>query len=180
MSLVVFEELARAHFANPPAAWHIQSTPDSFSWNVVDIHGAPVATCLTKEQANESRHSGFAAAQWYQRTDWYLGYGRGRALTCAERLIIADIVESFSRAAEQFRSASALRPVRFLDQSADDDRIWDAALLADGQYLLHGDYFHTYRAKDLDFLDHRSIAATTDLAAFLRDLLSDTATCGSA
>jgi hypothetical protein len=39
MSLVaVFEDAARAHFANPPATWRIQPGPGGFS--IVDLHGA--------------------------------------------------------------------------------------------------------------------------------------------
>lgn len=36
---------------------------------------------------------------------------------------------------------------------------------------MHGDYFHTYDATDLDFLDDHAATASTDLVAFLRDLL---------
>ncbi|GAB4987789.1 hypothetical protein MAHJHV60_46920 [Mycobacterium avium subsp. hominissuis] len=55
--------------------------------------------------------------------------------------------------------------------AADDDRIWDAVELPNGRYQVRGDYFHTYTAAALEFLDDQAAAATTDLTAFLRDLL---------
>ena len=45
MSLIAFEDAVRAHFANPPATWHIQ--PDPEGWNIVDAHGAVLDTCAT-------------------------------------------------------------------------------------------------------------------------------------
>ena len=93
MSLAVFEEVARAHFSNPPATWQVvPSRRDDPGWCVVDNHGATVDHFRTKSQAEYHRHSGPAAARWHQRTDWYLGYDlHSRTLTGPERLIIADI-----------------------------------------------------------------------------------------
>ncbi|GAB4662430.1 hypothetical protein MOKP64_47540 [Mycobacterium avium subsp. hominissuis] len=171
MSLAVFEDVARAHFCNSPATWQITPAHDCW-WDVVDNHGAILDRCPSKALAEQCRCSGPAATRWYQRTDWYLGYDpRGRTLTGAQQLIIADILELAAAANHAFRQASVIRPARFVDQAADDDRIWAAALLPTGRYQVHGDYFHTYDATDLDFLDDHAVTATADLAAFLRDLL---------
>jgi hypothetical protein len=168
MSLAAFEDAARAHFANPPATWRIQPAPDS-SWDVVDNHGAIVESCRTEAQAERHRHNGPAAARWHGRTDWYLGDdSRGRALSAAEQLIVADIVELVAQAEDAVRRAAAIRPVRFGDQDAADARIWVAARRPDGRYQVHGDYFHTYEATDLDFLDDQ---AAEDLTTFLCALL---------
>jgi hypothetical protein len=141
---------------------------------VVDNHGAILDCCTTRAQAERRRSSGPAAVRWYQRTDWYLGYDpAGRTLTGLERLIIADINEQILAADNAFRCDTNIRPVRFTDQAADDDRIWDAAELSNGRYQVRGDYFHTYAAGELDFLDRHAPTATTDLTAFLRDLLDE-------
>lgn len=176
MSLAVFEDVARAHFSNPPATWQVLPDHEHGGWQLVDHHGAIIDRCLTHAQAERRRrHSGPAAQRWYQRTDWYLGYDpNGRPLIGPEQLIISDIVEQIGAAANAFRRATDIRPVRFLDQSAADDRIWDAAPLPNGRYQIRGDYFHTYTAGELDILDDHALTATTDLTAFLRDLL-DTA-----
>ncbi|MBY0390040.1 MAG: hypothetical protein K2X56_18615 [Mycobacterium pseudokansasii] len=169
MSLAVFEDVARAHFCNPPATWQITPSHDDGWWNVVDNHGAVLDRCPSKARAEQCRCNGPAATRWYQRTDWYLGYDpHGRSLTGSQRLIIADITELIAAASHAFRQARTVRPARFVDQGADDDRIWAVALLPTGRYQVHGDYFHTYDATELDFLDQEAI---TDLAADLRDLL---------
>ncbi|ORV20331.1 hypothetical protein AWB97_24580 [Mycobacterium intracellulare subsp. chimaera] len=140
---------------------------------MVDNHGATVDHFRTKSQAEYHRHSGPAAARWHQRTDWYLGYDlHSRTLTGPERLIIADITDRIAAAANAFQRATIIRPARFRDQAVDDDRIWDAAELANGRYQVRGDNFHTYTAGDFDFLDGHAVTATTDLTAFLRDLLA--------
>lgn len=174
MSLAVFEEVACAHFSNPPATWQVvPSRGDDPGWRVVDNHGATVDHFRAKSQADYHRHSGPEAQRWYQRTDWYLGYDpHSRTLTGPERLIIADITDRIVAAANAFRDATIIRPARFRDQAVDDDRILDAAELANGHYLVRGDYFHSYTAADLDFLDEHAATATTDLTAFLRDLLA--------
>lgn len=179
MSLAVFEDAARAHFSNPPAAWRIQPARNNPSvWSVVDSHGVIIDRCLTQAHAQECRHSGPAATHWYQRTDWYLGYDpHSRPLTSSERLIIADIAEMITAAGEAFRNATVIQAVRFADQDPDDERTWEATLLPNGRYQLRGHYFHTYAAAELCFVDPDAI---TDLAAFLRDLLHADATCCSA
>lgn len=175
MSLAVFEDAARAHFSNPPATWQVLPHRGYGGWQLVDRHGAIIDRCVTKAQAERRRHSGPDAQRWYQRTDWYLGYDpNGRTLTGPEQLIIADIIEQIDTAANAFQRATDIRPVRYIDQAAGDDRIWDAAPLPNGRYQIRGDYFHTYTAAALDFLDDHAITATTDLTAFLRGLL-DTA-----
>lgn len=169
MSISAFEDAVRAHFANPPATWHVQPAPDC-SWSVVDVHGAPVERCSTQADAEQARHSGPAAARWYCRTDWYLGYdATGRALSALERLIVAEVVEAVARAEAAVRQAAVVRPARLLEQDINDDRIWAAALLPNNRYQLGGDYFATHDASDLDFIDQQ---AKEDLAGFLRQLLS--------
>ena len=173
MSLAVFEDAARAHFSNPPAAWQVLPHRGYGGWQLVDNHGAIIDRCVTKAQAERRRHSGPDAQRWYQRTDWYLGYDpNGRTLTGPEQLIIADIIEQIGAAASAFERATDIRSVRFLDQAAGDDRIWDAAPLPNGRYQIRGDYFYTYTADALEFLDDQAAAATTDLAAFLRQLIT--------
>ncbi|ORB82245.1 hypothetical protein B1T44_29460 [Mycobacterium persicum] len=172
MSLALFEDAARAHFSNPPSIWQVLPDREYGGWQLVDNHGAIIDRCLTKAQAERRRHSGPDAQRWYQRTDWYLGYDpNGRTLTRPEQLIIADIIEQIDAAANTFQRATYIRPVLFLDQAANDDRIWDAAPLPNGRYQIRGDYFHTYTADELDFLDGHALTATTDLTAFLRDIL---------
>lgn len=176
MSLALFEDAARAHFSNPPTVWQVVPGGVDSGWRVVDNHGAILDCCATKAQAERRRLSGPAAGRWYQRTDWYLGYDpAGRTLTGPERLIIADINEQVLAADNAFRRDANIRLVRFRDQAADDDRIWDAAKLSNGRYQVRGDCFHTYAADELDFLDHHALAATTDLTAFLRDVLEEPA-----
>jgi hypothetical protein len=168
MSLAVFEDVARAHFSNPPATWHVVPT-DKGSWNVLDNHGAIVDSCPTKAHAERCRHSGPAAVRWHRRTDWYLGYDpHSRTLTGTQQLIIGDIIEHVAAAAAVFDRATVIRPVQFRDRSTDDDRIWAAALLSNGRFQVRGDNLHTYDTGDLEFLDEQT---TDDLTAFLDDLL---------
>lgn len=172
MSLIAFEDAVRAHFANPPATWRIQ--PHLEGWNIVDVHGAVLDTCATATHAEQCRHSGPSAQRWYRRTDWYLGYDtHGRALTSPERLIVADIVDIVTAADFAIRrGAAGLRTARFVDQDANDDRLWLAALLPNGRYQVRGHYFGTYAADQLDFHDEQ---ATAELCAFLRALITGTA-----
>ncbi|MFQ2879826.1 hypothetical protein ACX9NJ_28050 [Mycobacterium sp. ML2] len=175
MSLAVFEDAARAHFSNPPATWQVLPHREYGGWQLVDNHGAIIDRCLTKARAERRRHSGPDAQRWYQRTDWYLGYdSHSRTLTGPERLIIDDIADRIAAAANAFRRATIIRPVRFRDQAVDDDRIWDAAELSNGRYQVRGDNLRTYSDDELDFLDECAVTATTDLTAFLRGVL-DTA-----
>lgn len=170
MSLIAFEDAVWAHFANPPATWHIQ--PDPEGWNIVDAHGAVLDTCATAAQAEQCRHSGPPAQRWYRRTDWYLGYDtRGRALTSPERLIVADVVDIVTAADFAIRGAASIRTARFVDQDAGDDRLWLAALLSNGRYQIRGHYFGTYAADQLDFHDEQ---ATAELCAFLREFITGT------
>lgn len=172
MSLAVFEDAARAHFSNPPVTWQVLPHRGYGGWQLVDNHGAIIHRCLTKAEAERRRHSGPEAQRWYQRTDWYLGYDpNGRALTGPEQLIVDDLTRLILAAAHAFHRATGSRPVRYIDQAVDDDRIWDAVELPNGHYQVRGDYFHTYTAAALEFLDAQAAAATTDLTAFLRDLL---------
>ncbi|GAB4926310.1 hypothetical protein MAHJHV58_04430 [Mycobacterium avium subsp. hominissuis] len=172
MSLAVFEDAARAHFSNPPSTWQVLPHPEYGGWQLVDRHGAIIDRCRTKAQAERRRHSGPDAQRWYQRTDWYLGYDAGgRTLTGPEQLIVDDLTRPILDAAHAFHRATDSRRVRYIDQAADDDRIWDAVELPNGRYQVRGDYFHTYTAAALEFLDDQAAAATTDLTAFLRDLL---------
>jgi len=173
VSLVAFEDSVRAHFSHPPHAWQIQRSHEDYSWNIVDVHGAILESCPAKAQAEERRCSGPAAAQWQRRTDWYLGNdAHGRALTPVERLIVSEVIELIGAADEAFHRARVVKPVQLAGQGADDDRIWDAARLADGRYQLRGDYFCTYGDADLVFLDKRAIATVADFEGFLRDLLN--------
>ncbi|MBS9535594.1 hypothetical protein KIH27_18570 [Mycobacterium sp. M1] len=171
MNLVAFEDAARAHFANPPAGWHVQRGR-STGWNLIDSHGALVARYATRARAEASCHSGPAARRWYQITDWYLGYDAdGRALTGPERLVVEEIVEQIAAATAAFRHAEVVRTVRFADRSIGDDRLSIAALLPNGRYQVDGDYLYTYSADELNFVEDR---ASVDLAALLYDLLADT------
>lgn len=171
MSFVaVFEDAARAHFASPPATWRIQAGPGG--WNIVDLHGAVLDTCASRSQAEERRHSGPAAQRWHGRTDWYLGYddtSGSRPLTALERLIVADLIETVASADFDIRQSTSVRPARFVDQEAGDDRLWLAALLPDGRYRVRGDFSTTYRADQLDFQDEQ---ASAEFRAFLYELIT--------
>lgn len=171
MSLIaVFEDAARAHFANPPATWRIQPGPGG--WNIVDLHGAALGTCATRAQAEECRHSGPAAQHWHRRTDWYLGYddtSGSRALTALERLVVADLVDVVNSADFEIRRATNVRPARFVGQEVGDDRLWLAALLPNGCYRIRGDFSSTYRADQLDFQDEQ---AGAEFRAFLYELIT--------
>lgn len=172
MSLAIFEDVARAHFSNPPVTWQVLSHRVPGRWHLVDNHGAILDRCLTKAQAERRRTSGPAAVHWYQRTEWYLGYDpAGRTLTGPEQLIVADLTGQVLDAAHAFHRATDIRRVRFVDQAVDDDRIWDAAELPNGRYQVRGDYFRTYAAAALEFLGDQAMTATTDLTAFLRQLI---------
>ncbi|WP_084055116.1 hypothetical protein [Mycobacterium avium] len=170
MSLVAFEDAARAHFTNPPATWRLQ--PGTGRWHVVDVHGAVLDTCVTQAHAEDCRHSGPAAQRWHRRTDWYLGYddtGGGRALTQLERLIVAAVVETVTDADFDIRCATSVRPARFVDQEPEDDRLWLAALLPNGRYRIRGASMDTYCADQLDFQDEQ---ASAEFGAFLRELIT--------
>ncbi|KDE96668.1 hypothetical protein Y900_031105 [Mycolicibacterium aromaticivorans JS19b1 = JCM 16368] len=171
MSLdAVFEDAARAHFANPPATWRIHPGPGG--WNIVDLHGAVLDTCATFAQGEQCRHSGPAAQRWHRRTDWYLGYddtSGSRPLTALERLIVADLVDAVTSADFEIRRATSVRPARFVDQEASDDRLWLAALLPDGHYRVRGDFATTYRADQLDFQDEQ---ASAEFRTFLYELIT--------
>lgn len=176
MRLAVFEDAARAHFSNPPATWQVLPDRECGGWQLVDNPGAILDRCLTKAQAERRRHSGPDAQRWYQRTDWYLGYDpNGRTLTGPEQLIVDDLTRPILDAAHAFHRATDSRRVRYIDQAVEDDRIWDAVALPNGRYQVRGDYFHTYTAAALEFLDDQAEAATTDLAAFLRQLITPAA-----
>lgn len=170
MSLVAFEDAARAHFTNPPATWRLQPGPGG--WHVVDVHGAVLDTCVTLVRAEDCRHSGPAAQRWHRRTDWYLGYddaGGGRALTQLERLIVAAVVETVNAADFDIRCATNIRPARFVDQDPHDDRLWLAARLPGGHYRVRGASLGTYRADQLDFQDEQ---ASAEFGVFLRELIT--------
>lgn len=169
MSLAAFHDTALVHFCNPPATWRIDHDRNGW-WTVTDVHGAPIERYQTQRQAERARHSGPAAEAWYSRTDWYLGYTAGRALTGPERLAVAEIVEQINAAAG---CTSAQRPVRFIDQDPDDDRTWAATLRPDGRYHVHGAGPYVHDAEDLEFLDQ---PADTRLATLVASLIGyDTA-----
>ncbi|MDP7707418.1 hypothetical protein [Mycobacterium sp. TY815] len=170
MSLAVFEEAARAHFANPPVTWYVVAAQE-IGWRLVDNHDVVVDRAPTRERAEQLRYSCPAAIRWHARTDWYLGYDtQGRRLTASEQLVISDIVERIAAAATVFKDpAATIRPAQFRERGADDDRIWPAVALPDGRYQLRGDYLHAYDPDDLDFLDETS---ASDFMALLCDLLN--------